>query len=165
MKIFVAGANGATGQRLVAQLLERGEQVVTVVRSTGSLPDGLRNHENLSVVHASLLAFSDAELAQLVKGCGAVASCLGHNTTLKGIFGRPRRLVTDATRRLCEAIKSNQPQVPVRLVLMNTTGNRNRDLDEQLSFGEKIVIGILQIAEAPMYVKIIESFAPFLNKE
>jgi len=29
----------------------------------------------------------------------------------------------------------------------------------------KIVIGTLQIAEAPMYVKIKESFAPFLNKE
>jgi hypothetical protein len=29
----------------------------------------------------------------------------------------------------------------------------------------KIVIGILQIAEAPMYVKMTESFASFLKKE
>ena len=149
MKILVAGANGATGKQLVGQLLKRGQGVVAVVRSAGSLPESLRKYGNLSVVQASLLDLSDAELAQLVKGCGAVASCLGHNMTLKGMYGHPRRLVTDTTRRLCTAIQANQPQTPVRFVLMNTVGNTNRDLDEQLSTGDKIVTGILRLVLPP----------------
>jgi hypothetical protein len=32
----------------------------------------------------------------------------------KGIFGHPRRLVTDATRRLCNAIRANKPEKPVK---------------------------------------------------
>jgi hypothetical protein len=113
------------------------------------MPQDLRKHENLSVVQASLLDLSDAELAQLVEGCDAVASCLGHNLTLKGMYGHPRRLVTDATRRLCTAIQANQPQTPVRFVLMNTVGNTNRDLDEQLSTGDKVVTGILRLVLPP----------------
>lgn len=61
-----------------------------------------------------------AEMTRHVKGCEAVASCLGHNMSIKGIYGHPRRLVTDATRRLCNAIKANKPVEPVKLVLMNT---------------------------------------------
>jgi nucleoside-diphosphate-sugar epimerase len=149
MRILVVGANGATGKQLVQQLLERGQEVKAVVRSSGSLPEDLRNHEKLSVIQASLLDLSDAELAQLVEGCDAVASCLGHNLNLKGMYGHPRRLVTDATRRLCAAIQANQPQAPVRFVLMNTTGNTNRDLDERRSAGDKLVTGILRLVLPP----------------
>jgi nucleoside-diphosphate-sugar epimerase len=149
MKILVAGANGATGQQLVRQLLERGQEVVAVVRSASSLPQDLREYENLSVVQASLLDLSDAELAKLVDGCDAVASCLGHNLSLKGMYGYPRRLVTGATRRLCTAIQANQPLSPVRFVLMNTVGNRNRDLDEPLSAGDQIVTGLFRLVLPP----------------
>jgi hypothetical protein len=103
----------------------------------------------MSVIQASLLDLSNDELIQVVSGCSAIVSCLGHNLTLKGIYGPPRRLVSDATRRLCEAIKANQPVAPVRFVLMNTTGNSNRDLNEQLSFGEKLVIGLLRLVMPP----------------
>jgi len=143
-KIFVAGATGATGKQLVTQLLEREQQVIAVVRSKERIPANIRNHENLTLIQASVLDLSDTELAKLVAGCDAVTSCLGHNLTLKGMFGQPRRLVTDATRRLFQAIKANQPQTPVLFILMNTTGNRNRDLDEPQTFGEKVVMGLLR---------------------
>jgi hypothetical protein len=78
-----------------------------------------------------------------------VASCLGHNLTFKGIYGQPRQLVTDATRRLCTAIKANKPKEPVKYVLMNTTGNRNQDLSEQISFGQKCVIWLLRVLLPP----------------
>jgi nucleoside-diphosphate-sugar epimerase len=149
MKIFIAGASGATGQKLTTQLLKRGHQVVTVIRATSSLPHEIYNHNNLSMTRASLLGLSNAELKELVAGCDAVASCLGHNLTLKGMFGPPRKLVTDATRRLCQAIKANQPQTPVKFVLMNTTGNRNRDIHESQSLGEKIVVGLLRVLLPP----------------
>ncbi len=143
MKTLVVGASGATGRLLVAQLLERGQNVKVIVRPN-KLPAELRQHENLSTIRASLLELSDAELAQHVKGCDAVASCLGHNMTLKGLYGHPRRLVTEATRRLCHAIKTNTPAKPVKFVLMNTAGNSNRDLDEPISQGQKVVVALLR---------------------
>ncbi len=134
MMTLVVGASGATGQLLVEQLLDRGHQVKVIVRTPEALPAVVKDHENLSVIHASLLDLSDADMVRHAKGCDAVASCLGHNMTFKGIFGQPRRLVTDAARRLCSAIKANKSQTPVKYVLMNTTGNRNRDLEERISF-------------------------------
>ena len=149
MAVLVVGASGATGRLLVEQLLERGQQVKIVVRSPKNLPDSVTGHENLSVIHASVLDLSDTEMAQYVSGCDALASCLGHNLSFKGIFGSPRRLVTDTTRRLCNAVKANQPAEPVKFVLMNSTGNRNRDLDEQISTGQKCVIGLLRLLLPP----------------
>lgn len=149
MTTLVVGASGATGRKLLEQLLNRGQQVRAIVRSPENLPEVLRNQENLSLIQASLLDLSDAEMVQYVKGCDAVASCLGHNLSFKGIFGHPRHLVTDATRRLCNAVKANKPTEPVRFVLMNTTGNRNRDLEESISFGEKCVIGLIRLWVPP----------------
>jgi len=149
MTTLVVGASGATGRLLVEQLLERGQQVKVVVRSAQNLPENVTRHENLSVIHASILDFSDAEVTQHVSGCDALASCLGHNLSFKGMFGPPRRLVTDATRRLCSAVKANNPKEPVKFVLMNTTGNSNRDLHEQISFGQKCVIWLLRLLLPP----------------
>lgn len=69
----------------------------------------------------NVLDCSEAETARHVENCDAVASCLGHHINLRGIYGRPRRLVADATRQLCNAIISNRPEMPVKFVLMNTT--------------------------------------------
>ncbi len=149
MTTLVVGANGATGRLLVEQLLNRGQNVKIVVRSPDSLPENVKSHDNLSVIHASVLDLSDTEMAQHVNGCDSVASCLGHNMSFKGIYGYPRRLVTDATRRLCSAIRANTPEEPVKFVLMNTAGNSNRDLLEQISFGQKCVVGLLRLLLPP----------------
>lgn len=149
MTILVVGASGATGRLLVEQLLNRGENVKVIVRSSEKLPEFLKNHDNLSVICASVLELSDDEMVQYVNGCDAVASCLGHNMNWKGLFGHPRRLVTDATRRLCNAIKTNKLEKPTRYVLMNTTGNSNRDLHEPISFAQRCVIGLLRLLLPP----------------
>ena len=149
MTILVVGASGATGRLLVEQLLNRGQSVRIVVRPGSHVPDSIMSHENMSLIRASILDLSDSELAGHVRGCHAVVSCLGHNLSFRGIFGRPRRLVTDATRRLCRAIRANKPKIPVRFVLMNTAGNRNLDLDEPVSFGQKCVIWLLRMLVPP----------------
>lgn len=131
------------------QLLHRGQHVRAMVRSTAGLPEHILNHDNLSVIQASVLDLSDHEMARHVEGCDAVASCLGHNMSFRGLFGHPRLLVTGATRRLCEAIRANNPQAPTKFVLMNTTGNSNRDLDERVSPGQKLVIWILRALLPP----------------
>ena len=149
MTTLVVGASGATGRLLVEELLNRGENVKAIVRSPDKLPEAVKDHDHLTVIRASVLDLSDAEMAEHVNGCDAVASCLGHNLTLKGLFGAPRRLVADATRRLCNAIKANKSEEPTKFVLMNTTGNSNRDLHETISFGQKLVIGLLRLLLPP----------------
>lgn len=149
MNILIVGASGATGRLLTEELLNRGQFVKIIVRSPDKLPTAVKNHDNLTVIQASVLDLSDAELAQHTKGCDAVASCLGHNMTFKGMYGHPRKLVTDATRRLCTAVRANRPEKPTKFVLMNTTGNRNRDLNEPISFAEKCVVGLLRLLLPP----------------
>ena len=149
MTVLVVGASGATGRLLVEGLLNRGETVRVIVRSADNLTELAKNHHNLTVVQASLLELSDSDLAEQVSGCDAIASCLGHNLTLKGMFGKPRRLVTDATRRLCQAVKAGRPEKPVRFVLMNTTGNSNRDLNEPISFAQRCVMALIRLLLPP----------------
>ncbi|MFC1529491.1 NAD(P)-dependent oxidoreductase [Gemmatimonadota bacterium] len=163
MTVLVVGASGATGRLLVQQLLNRGQNVKVVVRSPEKLPEEIMNHDSLSIIQASVLNLSDDEMARHVKGCDAVVSCLGHNMSVKGLFGHPRRLVTDAASRLCGAIKSNGPETATRFILMNTTGNSNRDLDEQVSFGQKFVIGLLRLLLPPHVDN--EKAADFLRTE
>jgi nucleoside-diphosphate-sugar epimerase len=149
LKILVVGASGATGRLLVEQLLKRDQKVKIIVRSDESLPESVKNHKNLEIIKATLLDLSDSELEIQVKDIDAVASCLGHNITFKGMFGHPRKLVTDATRRLCEAIKANSSDKKVKFVLMNTAGNVNRDLYEPISFGQKLVVGLIRLLLPP----------------
>lgn len=149
MNVLIVGASGATGRLLVRELLDRGHTVKVIVRAANRLPADVRGHANLTVVEAAVLDLSDQALAEHVRGCHAVASCLGHNVTFKGIYGKPRRLVTDATRRLCHAIQANHPAQPVKFVLMNTVGNRNRDLDEPASMAQRAVIGLLRVVLPP----------------
>ena len=163
MTTLVVGASGATGRLLVEQLLNRGESVKIIVRTGSNLSDALNNHENLSIIRASVLDLSGAEMAQHVKGCNAVVSCLGHNMSFKGIFGHPRRLVTDATLRLCGAIKVNRPEMRVKFVLMNTTGNGNRGLSERISFSQTCVIWLLRLLLPPHVDN--EKAADFLRTE
>ncbi len=149
MATLVVGASGATGRLLVEQLLDRGQNITIVIRSPDALPKNVKSHDNVSVLHRSVLDLSDTEMAQHVSGCNALASCLGHNLSFKGMYGSPRWLVTDATQRLSRAIKANKPKEPVKFVLMNTAGNSNRDLDEPISLGQKCVVGLLRLLLPP----------------
>lgn len=149
MTVLVVGASGTTGRLLVEQLLDRGVSVRIIVRPQSALPENFTNRENLTTIRATILELSDAEMAQHVRGCDAVASCLGHNMSLKGIYAHPRRLVTDAIRRLCNAIKASKSEKSAKIVLMNTTGNSNRDLQEPVSFAHSCVIGLVRLLLPP----------------
>lgn len=144
MTTLVVGATGATGRLLVAELLARGEQVKVIARSPHKLPPALAADERLSILHAPVLELSDAALAAQVQGCTAVASCLGHTLTLRGIYGPPRRLVADAMRRLCGAIRANPSEHPTKVVLMSSTGVRNPARQEPQSVAERGVLALLR---------------------
>ncbi|MFY3135247.1 NAD(P)-dependent oxidoreductase [Achromobacter xylosoxidans] len=148
MTTLVLGASGATGRLLVGQLLARGEPVRALLRSPDALL-ALRGDSRLSLIRASVLDLDEAAMARHVAGCSAVASCLGHPLSLRGIYGQPRRLVLDALRRLCQAIVASAPPRPVRVVLMNTAGNSNRDLREPVSLAQRGVVALVRALVPP----------------
>ncbi len=149
MIVLLVGATGATGQLLVEQLLLRGHRVKAIVRSPEKLPTAVRNHDCLTVIQAGILNISDREMTEIVRDCAAVASCLGHNLSFKGVFGHPRRLVTNAAQLLCRAIKANNKKETTKFVLMNTAGNSNRGIHEPLSLLHRCIIGLLRLLLPP----------------
>jgi len=149
MTILVVGASGATGRLLVEELLTREHTLKIIVRTSSTLPDNFHTHDNLSIVQANVMDLNEVELGDIVRGCDAIASCLGHTLSFQGIYGQPRRLVKDTVKRLCCAVKSNQDEKSVKFVLMNTSGNSNRNLDEKISFAQKCVMGLLRLLLPP----------------
>jgi nucleoside-diphosphate-sugar epimerase len=149
MTTLIVGATGATGRLLVTELLGRGEKVKAVVRTPAKLGQESLGHPDLSVIQGSINDMSAQDIADLVSGCDAAASCLGHNLTFKGLYGSPRRLVADATRRICEALREVERERPAKFVLMNTTGNTNRDLAEEISLAQRGVILLLRLLLPP----------------
>ena len=149
MKTLVVGASGATGKLFVEQLLSSGQQVKIIVRSTGNIPDNWNSDDRLAVIKRNITEIGVDEMCGYVRDCTAVASCLGHNLNWKGIFGKPRNLVTDTARVLCEAVQKTSPEKRIKFILMNTTGNSNRDIHEPVSSAQKIVIGLLRVLLPP----------------
>lgn len=150
--IAVFGSTGATGRLLVAELLSRGVPVRAVARSADklrdTLPASLRDHALLTVVEGSVAAWTDAELAGHLRGCRAAASCLGHTLTFRGLFGKPRRLVTDTARRVCAALAADPARQatpdPARFVLMGSAGVRHRGLREPIPIAQHAVLALLR---------------------
>ena len=71
--------------------------------------------------------------------------------SFQGIFGKPRKLVTDATKRLCSAINEGEPKSTVKYILMNTV-EIEIDLPEKISFSEKCIIWLLRLLVPPHIV-------------
>ncbi|MCC9642868.1 SDR family oxidoreductase [Rhodopirellula sp. JC740] len=150
-QVFVAGGTGNTGHLLLGELLSRGHRVVTVVRSVERLRERLGDFDEsrCTIVNGSLLDLSAERLRDHVQGCDAIASCLGHNLTFRGMYGHPRRLVTDAVRRLCQTVRELRPELPVRFVLMSSSGVRNADLNEKHTLAERVAFGMLRTLVPP----------------
>ncbi|MGC3998467.1 MAG: NAD(P)H-binding protein [Anaeromyxobacter sp.] len=142
--VLLAGGTGRTGRRVLQQLLDRGVSVRAVVRSPGKLPPEVAGHPRLTVIEASLLSLGDEALRQHLRGCDAVISCLGHVLDLKGVFGSPRDLVTQATRRLCRAIEALRPAAPVKVILMSSVSvHRSNGLDARRGSFERAFLRLL----------------------
>lgn len=120
-----------------------------VVRDASRLEEAIRLHPRLSVVEAGISEMSEGDIRDAVQGCSAAASCLGHTPTLLGLFGPPYRLVTDATRRICQALGAQSSGEPCRFVLMSSTGVRDPGLDEPVSLAERMVIFLLRLLLPP----------------
>lgn len=137
MKTLIVGASGATGKQLVEQLLAAKKEVKIIIRSNANIPESWLQNEHLHIIHGNISEMKVDEMTDIVSDCNAIASCLGHNLTFKGIFGKPRKLVAEAVQLICEAITSRNPEKPTKFVLMNTVGNQNRSINEPISPAQK----------------------------
>lgn len=148
-KTVVLGASGATGRLLVRQLLQKGFTVLAIVRNSDAFINNNGTHPNLQIIEAEIANISADDWCQYLKDCEIVLCCLGHNLTFNGVFGKPRRLVTEAIKNVTTSIVSLQPKNKIKLILMNTTGNQNQDIPEKPPFTQRAVIFVLRMLLPP----------------
>ncbi len=148
-KALVLGGSGATGKLLVELLLQKGIKVIAIVRNANSLTNIYNSYPGLQIVEAEISEIAESDLAQHLTECEVVFSCLGHNLTFKGMFGHPRRLVTDAIMKVSKTIESMDTNKKLKIILMNTTGNSNRDIPENPPYSQRFVISLLRLLLPP----------------
>lgn len=141
---LVVGATGMTGRSLVGQLLKEGHSVRVIVRSSRDFSAEIFGDPKLTVVKASILDLSDDDMKEQVNSCDAVVSCLGHVLSFKGMFGAPRQLCTEATRRLCDAIERNEPSPAIKFILMNSAGVRHPEPDKKRAGFDRAILFLLR---------------------
>ncbi len=147
--ICLLGASGATGRLVIQQLLQQDCLVTAVVRSTTPLDDSVRSHPNVNLLEADISELSVDALAEQLANCDTVMSCLGHRLSLGGIWGKPRRLVTDAIRKSVIAIRQARPQAKTKIILMNTVGNAHRGIPEKPPLSQRAVVWLLRYLVPP----------------
>lgn len=149
-RVLLLGATGRTGRRVLQQLLARGVPVRAIVRSAERLPVGAADDPLLTVAEADLATLPGEELRRLMAGCDAVVSCLGHNVSLRGVFGPPRDLVARSVERLCDMAAALRPAAPVRLILMSSVSvNRPARADARRGVGERAFTWLLRALLPP----------------
>ena len=147
MKTLILGASGATGRHVVNQLVERNVPVKVVVRSQSTILDSYEDNELVETVRGNINEYDVSQMTELVSDCAAVISCLGHNISLKGIYGAPHKLVYNLVNKICTVAESTTN--PKRFILMSTTAYTNKQLGESLSGKNAFIFGLLKLVLPP----------------
>jgi nucleoside-diphosphate-sugar epimerase len=148
MRVIVLGASGATGKQVVRQLMKRQINTRILIRESAVLPKDIQENPLVEIAKGNINELTNDEMNNLLRDSNAVISCLGHNMTLKGLFGQPRYLVFDAVKRISETVE-NKPDSKVKLILMSTTGYTNTLSGETSSMGEKIILSLVNLCLPP----------------
>lgn len=146
MKVLVLGANGATGFNVVTQLLKQGIHVKALTRNE-EIFDSIKDGEHIEVLKASILDVDAQILKHYLSDVDAVISCLGHNTTLKGLFGKPYTLVVDALIRVVNSLNENSKSI--KIIWLNTTACINKLQSEKFKSSENFVMKIMRFLLPP----------------
>lgn len=148
MKVLVLGSTGATGRLVVKELLNKNINVKAVARKESNALDDLKNNDLLEIVIGNISEFDFDKNIELIKDCDYIVCCLGHNISIKGLFGKPRMLVSDSIKNICNAIV-NSKKDKMKLILMSTTANMDRRIKENYSLKDKLVLSILKLFLQP----------------
>lgn len=148
MKVLVLGANGATGFNVVTLLLKQGFGVKAITRNREKF-NSIKSNEQLEIIQASIAELDNQVLKQYLVDVNAVIICLGHNITLKGIYGKPYTLVVDALMKIINTINVHYKAKTMKVILMNTTGCLNKLQNEHFKNNEKFIMKILRFLLPP----------------
>ena len=149
MKILVLGATGKTGRLLVKQLQQYKCEVSIIVRNKKGLDKSIFDENKIQIIEDNILEMPRIKLLELLENCDAVVSCLGHNLSFKGIYGKPRKLVTNSIKRVCDVHDCLKNKKPLKLILMNSAGNINYDENEKVSFFHNFLLSIIRFLIPP----------------
>jgi nucleoside-diphosphate-sugar epimerase len=147
MKALILGPSGKTGKLVVQQLIRRDIQVRLVMRASAAIPENFTNDKRIEITKGNVSDFDIAKITELVKDCDSVICCLGHNISLKGIFGPPYKLVSNTVRKITEALHSLK--LNQKFILMSTTAYTNKTIGEKNSPGKKIIFSLLKVLLPP----------------
>lgn len=147
MKVLVFGGSGATGKLVVRQLIKKNIEVRLVVRGSSIIEENISNDKLIELIRGNIYDFDLQQVKYLVNDCDGVISCIGHNISFKGIFGPPYKLVSKVLVKIIDALKSQEKRT--KLILMSTTAYTNREVDEESSWGEKLVLSLLYLILPP----------------
>jgi len=147
MKTLVLGASGATGKLVVSQLLERNISARIVIRESASISDKITKDKNIEIVKGNIDSFSMDKIRELLLDCDSVVCCLGHNISFRGLFGQPQKLVVNAVKKISTAIASDH--TAKKFILMSTTAYTNKNQGEKNTFGENLILSLLEIVLPP----------------
>ncbi|MCH2055446.1 MAG: SDR family oxidoreductase [Thalassotalea sp.] len=143
-KAIVFGASGKTGRLLVEQLLEAGISVTALARSDTWLTEDLENNSQFTLVIKDVSVMSQTEFVNLIREHSLVYCTLGHNISVKGIWGEPRKLVSNSINNICDAIQAINPSKPIKVILMASTGCRNTLVTEKPPLSQSLAIGVIR---------------------
>jgi methylmalonyl-CoA mutase cobalamin-binding subunit len=146
MKIAIIAANGRSGREMVATALSAGHMVRAGVLGPNTFPD----HEHLEVVPCD--ATNQSQLGQLVSGCDAVVSLIGH------VRGSDPNVQTTAMKLLIPVLQ----KVGIRRVV-SLTGTGVRQPDDRIALIDypfNLAISIIdsgRVKDGIMHAKELQS--------
>ena len=144
---LVVGASGNTGRHVVQFLLDQGQRVKVICRDKNKMVKLLEPNDyqdRLDITERSIAQLSVAELRELTSDCTAVVSCLGHDGTISGIWGRQDRwLVKDAVVKLTKAMPPT-----AKFVLMGSVGVAVPG-DDQRSLFDRFLLFLIRYLVPP----------------
>ncbi|MGD9899493.1 MAG: NAD(P)-binding oxidoreductase [Calditrichaceae bacterium] len=147
MKTLVLGASGATGRLVVSQLINNGISTKVLIRSSATLPKEVSDNNDIEIIKGNVNDYSTDQIRDLLIECDSVVSCLGHNISFKGIFGKPHNLVYNAVRKVTDVLRESDGKK--KFILMSTTAYTDKIHGEKETFGESIVFALLKLLLPP----------------
>ncbi len=147
MRTLILGGSGATGKLVIQQLVKRNIKVRIVVRESAVIPSIIAEDKSIEIIKGNINYLTVDKIIVLLKDCDSVICCLGHNISIKGIFGPPYKLVSNAVSKIIEALQSLR--LNQKFILMSTTAYTNKNTKEKNTFGEKIIFAFLKVLLPP----------------
>lgn len=169
---LVLGGTGATGRYVVHQLLRLNRRVHVIVRSKSRMIEALKDIDFLSdisnrfpmkddegndnaaimyplltIIEGSVTELSDQQIKEYCNAVENVVCCLGHTLSFKGIYGKPRRFVSETVQRFSTVLASSAG--PKRKFIVMASDGVPHPSDDPYGFWLRSIMGCIRRCVPP----------------